>query len=127
MLNVHKVITLIKANNLKIGSFCTDRLGVPRQYLPELSRGKRKLENVPDELIFTIAKELGTSYEYLTDQTDDPLPNYIGRLAETTLDRLKREVSDVIAAMPQDELELLHEWLEYSPEKREHIIEAMRK
>lgn len=125
MLNVHKTIQLIEANNFKIGGFCTDKLGVPRQYFPELLRGKRKIENVPDELIFTIAKELGTSYEYLTDITDDPAPNFIGRLAESTQERLKREVIDKISSMNPDELETLDKLLHLSPEKREYLAKAV--
>lgn len=125
MLNVHKAVELIEANNFKIGGFCTDKLGVPRQYFPELLRGKRKIENVPDELIFTMAKELGTSYEYLTDLTDDPAPDFIGRLAESTQERLKREVIDKVSAMSTAELETLKILLNLPAEKREYLSKAV--
>lgn len=107
MFNINKAVNLIEANGLKKGKFCTDKLGVPRQYLDELERGKRKIENVPEDIVFKMARELGTSFEYLMDITDDPDPNFLLRETESLEERIVHEVMYKLAEMPEEQKETL--------------------
>lgn len=69
MVNVTKIKELAKQKGLKIGYLC-DKIGVGQTYIADVARGRNSM---PEEYIRTIAEILDTSYEYLTDQTDDPL------------------------------------------------------
>ena len=107
MFNINKAVNLIEANGLKKGKFCTDKLGVPRQYLDELERGKRKIENVPEDIVFKMARELGTSFEYLMDITDDPDPNFLLKETESLEERIVHEVMYKLAEIPEEHKESL--------------------
>lgn len=71
MVNITKIKELCKQKGLKQGFIC-QQLGVTKVYFNDILRGKNSM---PDERIRKVAVLLGTSYEYLTDQTDDPAMN----------------------------------------------------
>lgn len=68
MVNTTKIRELSKQKGVKL-SFICGQLGVGRGYIIDIEKGKNSM---PDERIRKVAVLLGTSYEYLTDQTDDP-------------------------------------------------------
>lgn len=125
MFNINKAVSLIEANGLKKGKFCTDKLNVPRQYLDELERGKRKVENVPEEVVLKMARELGTSFEYLMDMTDDPDPNFLIRLTESTEERIVHEVMGKLADMPEDQKETLSRLLALPPDEFRRAMDML--
>ena len=70
MVNTTKLKALAKSKGIKI-SFLCEQFGLHRSYINNIERGKATM---PDERIHKIARILNTTYEYLTDQTDDPKP-----------------------------------------------------
>lgn len=70
MVNINKVKTLAKNKGMKLSYICT-ALGYSNAYLTDVEKGKSKMS---DDKIRALAAILITSYEYLTDQTDDPSP-----------------------------------------------------
>lgn len=68
MVNVLKIKSLCKEKGIKQGWLC-QQLGLAYVYLNDVAKGKSAM---PDDRIRQIAVMLGTTYEYLTDQTDDP-------------------------------------------------------
>lgn len=125
MFNINKAISLIEANGLKKGKFCTDKLGVPRQYLDELERGKRKIENVPEDVVLKMARELGTSFEYLMDITDDPDPNFLAKTSESLEERIVHEVMYKLAEMTSEEKEDLSGLLNLPPEEFKRALDMV--
>ena len=69
MVNVSKIKSLAKLKGITIAFICSS-VGMQRGYLNDVAAGKT---NMPEDRIRTIADILDTSYEYLTDQTDDPI------------------------------------------------------
>lgn len=70
MVNITKIKALAKQSGIKTGYLC-EQLGVNHTYLSNVATGKNSMS---DERICKIAEILHTTYEYLTDQTDDPAP-----------------------------------------------------
>lgn len=69
MVNIPKIKALIKQNGLKISHVCS-QLGLSHTYFADVAAGKTTM---PNDRIYKVAELLNTSYEYLTDQTDDPV------------------------------------------------------
>lgn len=69
MVNVSKIKSLAKLKGITIAFICSS-VGMQRGYLNDVAAGKT---NMPEDRIRTIAEILDTSYEFLTDQTDDPI------------------------------------------------------
>ena len=70
MVYINKIKTLAKNQGITIAFICK-QLGNGRGYLNDVANGKNTM---PDERIRKTAQILGTTFEYLTDQTDDPKP-----------------------------------------------------
>lgn len=68
--NIDKVKCTARAQGMKIKYICGE-LGLAETYLSNVKNGK---DRMTDDRLYKIADILGTSYEYLTDQTDDPRP-----------------------------------------------------
>lgn len=89
MVNISKIKNICKSKGIKIGYLC-EQLGLTNSYLSDVSRGKNTMS---DERIHKIASLLDTTYEYLTDQTDNPEPEahpeVITNKTATTEDDLK--------------------------------------
>lgn len=68
MVNIHRIKTLIKLKGMKIGHVCAC-LGLTHTYFSDVEKGKSTMS---DERIYKVADILGTTYEYLTNQTDNP-------------------------------------------------------
>lgn len=101
--NIDKIKCLAKERGLKIKFICGE-LGLSETYLSNCKNGK---DRMTEDRLRKIAEILGTTYEYLTDQTDDPLPT-LARLADMAAsleERIIHEVMDKIAVMTDDQLE----------------------
>lgn len=122
MVNINKVIDRIEEKGYKKGKFCTDVLGVPRQYLDEIVRGKRNINNVTEEMVFQMAEALDTSVEYLNDLTDDPTPDFLIRSAGTLRDKIQNEVTAKLNKMTDDQKKLLERILKMSPEDAKKVL-----
>lgn len=68
MLNINKVKGLAKQKGLSL-SFVLSKINEQPSYLFNLAKGKRKIN---EHKIKVLADALGTTYAYLTDETDDP-------------------------------------------------------
>lgn len=70
MVNINKIKTLAKSKGITIAYIC-EQVGMGRGYLNDIARSNNTM---PDERINKIAQTLNTTYDYLTDKTDDPSP-----------------------------------------------------
>ncbi len=70
MVNYNKLQGLLKEKGLS-QSFVSEKIGMSRNYLKDC---KRLNTDIPMDRLNLIAETLGTTIEYLTDQTDDPSP-----------------------------------------------------
>lgn len=93
MVNITKIKTLCKERGIKQGFICT-QFGVGSSYLNDVSKGKNSMS---DERIAKVAEILGTSYGYLTDQTDDPSPVPGEPIPKTELELMKDMATDLLA------------------------------
>lgn len=75
MVNVDRIKELANQQGLKLCKL-QELIGVSRYYLSDINAGKY---NMPADRVQKIAQILGTSYEYLTNQTDDPSPELFVR------------------------------------------------
>lgn len=69
LVNITKIKTLAKIKGIKQSYLC-DRLGLTKCYFNDVERGRNTMS---DERIIKIANLLGTTYDYLTDKTDNPV------------------------------------------------------
>lgn len=112
MVNVNKIKFLCKAQGVKQGFLCA-QLELSTSYLNDVQNGKNTMS---DERIFKVAKLLNTTYEYLTDVTDDPSPDYAGRQAESAEDKLIRTVTERVKTLSPEQIGILQELFTESPE-----------
>jgi repressor LexA len=68
MVNITRIKELCKQKGIKQKYLC-EQFGVASVYLNDVQKGKNTMS---EDRIRTIADILGTTYEYLTDQTDRP-------------------------------------------------------
>ena len=118
--NIQKIKDLARAKGIKIKFICSE-LGLSETYLSNVQNGKDKMT---EERLFKIASILGTSFEYLIDVTDDPEPNFIGRTAEALHDKVSLILASV-AAMSDEEQEILHKLVALPEEKRAKMLAAI--
>lgn len=126
MVNVTKIRSLCKDKGIKMSYVC-EQLGLARNYLNNVESGKNTMS---EERILTVARILGTSFEYLTDLTDDPDPNFIKRSAETLEEKIIHEVMEKVFVMPKEQLETLYKMFGQSDEdfaRTMEVIKAMQK
>ena len=89
------------------------QLEVSISYLNDVQEGKNTMS---DERNFKIARLLNTTYEYLTDATDDSSPDYKGRTAESAEDRLIRTVTERVKTLSSEQIGILQVIFEDTPE-----------
>lgn len=80
MVNINKIKALAKSKGISITYIC-EQFGTGRGYLNDVARGRNSMS---DERIRKTAQILNTTYEYLTDQTDDPSPQPNKKTPEIT-------------------------------------------
>ena len=101
-MNIQKVKALADAQGIKYGKVC-EAVGKKHTYLNDIAKGI--IKNVPEENVLTIARFLGTSFEYLMDITDDPEPDFIARSAESLENQIVNEMIYRLTAMPAEQQE----------------------
>lgn len=111
--NIGKIKELAKSRGIKIKFICS-QLGLSETYLSNVKNGK---DRMTEERLFKIAKILGTSFEYLTDMTDDPEPDFIIRTAGTLQDKLQNEVITKMNSTTEEQKKLIGMILKMSPEE----------
>lgn len=71
MVNINKIKELAKERGIKL-VYLIDKLGLTsRTYFNDVEKNQR---DIPDERLAIIARELGTTVEYLRDETDVKTP-----------------------------------------------------
>ena len=116
--NIGKIKELAKSRGIKIKFICS-QLGLSETYLSNVKNGK---DRMTEERLFKIAEILGTSFEYLTDMTDDPEPDFIIRTAGTLQDKLQNEVITKMNSMTEEQKKLIGMILKMSPEETKKVL-----
>lgn len=125
MVNVNKIKELCRTKGVKQGYLCS-QLGVGYSYLNDVSKGKNTMS---DDRIFKVAKMLDTTFEYLTDLTDNPDPNFSAEKAESPEEKLIHTVIERVMQLSPEQVEVLQRIFEESPEdfdKALAVWKAMR-
>lgn len=123
MLNVNKTKSLAKAKGIKISHVCTE-LGFGHTYLNDIAKGKGKPPD--DSAIFKIARMLDTTYEYLTDQTDDPDPHSAAKQAESPEEKLIHTVIERAMQLSPEQIEILQEVFESKEEDFDRALSVWK-
>lgn len=108
MVNITKIKELCKTRGIKQGYLCA-QLGVAKGYFNDVERGKNTM---PDERIHKIAKMLDTSYDYLTDQTDDPAPIVGEPIPQSELDQLRDMATELLNKLDEPDLKAVFAFLQ---------------
>lgn len=122
MVNIPKIRALCKEKGIKMSYIC-EQLGLARNYLNNVEKGQNTMS---EERVLTVARILGTSFEYLMDITDDPEPNFLKRSAETMEEKIIHEVTEKVFTMPKDQLETLYEMLGQSEEDFKRTLDVFK-
>lgn len=107
MINLERLRTLSKEKGLSLSYICS-QLGVARVYFIDVERHNRA---IPEDRMKKIADLLGTTVEYLTDESDDPAPK------QKKPDAISDELWNMIQNDPKA-LVLLEMILKMTPEQR---------
>lgn len=93
MCNIDKIKALAREKGVKIKYICS-QLGLSETYLSNVKNGK---DRMTQERLEQIASILETTVEYLTDETDDPLPKE--KEPVQALDEVEQEVISILRGM----------------------------
>lgn len=108
MVNIARVRAIAKEKGIKIGYIC-DQLGMKNSYLADVANGKNSMS---DERITKIAEILGTSYAYLTDETDDPAPIIGEPIPQSEIDKLRDMATDLLKKLDEPDLKAVFAFLQ---------------
>lgn len=122
MVNIDKIKTLAKSKGISI-SFICEQFGAGRGYLNDIARGKNTMS---DDRIFKVARLLGTTYDYLTDVTDDPDPNYAAKQAESPEEKLIHKVIERTTTMTGDQIDTLDKIFSMEDDDLDHILSVLK-
>ena len=78
---------------------------------------------MPDDRIRKIADTLGTSYEYLTDQTDDPAPPMI--IFSSEKKTIVNHMVEVLREVNEEQRQILTNVLLLPSDKLTHIMQGI--
>ena len=122
MVNIAKIRNLCKEKGIKM-SFLCDQFGLHRSYFNNIERGKATMS---EERIYTVARILGTSFEYLTDITDDPDPNFLARSAQSMEEKLIQLFMQRVFALQPEQLQIIEKLLEQSDEEFSRSLDVIK-
>jgi transcriptional regulator with XRE-family HTH domain len=122
MVNIDKIKTLAKSKGISV-SFICEQFGTARGYLNDIARGKNSMS---DDRIFKVARLLDTTYDYLTDLTDDPDPNYAAKQAESPEEKLIHKVIERTMTMTGDQIDTLDKIFSMEDEDLDHILSVLK-
>lgn len=122
--NIDKIKSLAREQGIKIKYICS-QLGLCETYLSNVKNGK---DRMTDERLYKIADILGTTYEYLTDQTEDPNPKTADIIASAD-SADEKVVLMLIARLPElsgDDIDILEALLSLPKQEFSRYIEILR-
>lgn len=124
MVNIDKIKKLCKTQGIKQVFLC-EKLGLQKVYLNDVARGKSTMS---DERIRRIADILGTTYEYLTDQTENPLPQTADIIASagSVDESLVLKLMDKLNGTTADEKEVLDTLLTLDKQDFSRCLEVVK-
>lgn len=123
MVNINKIKELAKSKGIKIGFICSE-LGFTNTYLNDIEKGKSK--KIHPDTIHKIARILGTTYDYLTDLTDDPDPNYAAKNAESPDERLIHKFITLVPQLSPEQMGTMEQILDSSEEELDRILSVVK-
>jgi transcriptional regulator with XRE-family HTH domain len=97
--DIDRVKQLIKDKGLKQKHICA-QLGLSETYLSNVKNGKDKMTV---ERLNKIAAMLDTSYEYLTNQTDNPLPAELTRITQSQDETVALSLIGKLSTLTEDQ------------------------
>lgn len=119
MVNINKIKELCQSRGIKQTYLC-EQLGLQKVYLNDVAKRGGKM---PDDRIRKIADTLGTSYEYLTDQTDDPTPHMIILSSEEKT--IVNHMVKVLREVNEEQRQIFTNVLLLPPDKLTHIMQGI--
>lgn len=119
MVNINKIKELCQSRGIKQTYLC-EQLGLQKVYLNDVAKRGGKM---PDDRIRKIADTLGTSYEYLTDQTDDPTPPMIIFSSEEKT--IVNHMVEVLREVNEEQRQILTNVLLLPSDKLTHIMQGI--
>lgn len=114
MINLERLRSLAKAKGLSLSYICA-QIGVARVYFIDVERYNR---TIPEDRLAKIAELLGTTVEYLTDQTDDPSPQQKkpalteSQIDLDEIDPVKAELIKSVLSMKREDVEKISQFFD---------------
>lgn len=122
MVNIDKIKSLAKSKGIKIKYIC-NQLGLSETYLSNCKNGK---DRMTDDRLFKIAQILNTTYDYLTDLTDDPDPNYAAKQAESPEEKLIHLFIEKVMRLDPEQKETLEKIFSMEDDDLDHILSVLK-
>ncbi len=122
MVNTTKIRELAKAKGVKL-SFICDQFGLHRSYINNIERGKA---NMSDDRIYEVARMLDTTFEYLTDQTDDPDPRVFEKQTDSPQERLVHAVMNRAFTLSDEDATLLADIFDSDVESFDKVLTILK-
>ncbi len=119
MVNVDKIKALAKDKGISVTYLC-QQFGMGRGYLNDVAKAGGKM---PEDRIRKIVESLETSYEYLTDQTDDPAPPTIIFSSEEQM--IVNHMVEVLREVNEEQRQILTNVLLLPTDKLTHIMQGI--
>lgn len=116
-----RIIELAKSKGIKIGALCK-KVNKSHTYLSAVAKGE--VSEIPEEYLNEFVKTLGTTKTYLIGLHDDPDPEFIKRTAEALQENIS-PIVELLAAMSDEEQEILHKLVALPEEKRAKLLAAI--
>lgn len=123
MVNINKIKDLCQSRGIKQTYLC-EQLGLQKVYLNDVAKRGGKM---PDDRIRKIADTLGTSYEYLTDQTDDPTPPTINKDALNSQEEaVVKHMVEVLREVDENQREILVDVLLLPADEITQVLQGVK-
>lgn len=119
MVNVDKIKALAKDKGISVTYLC-QQFGMGRGYLNDVAKAGGKM---PEDRIRKIVESLETSYEYLTDQTDDPAPPTIILSSEEKT--IVNHMVEVLREVNEEQRQILTNVLLLPSDKLTYIMQGI--
>ncbi len=120
--NIDRIKSLIKDKGLKQKHICA-QLGLAETYLSNVKNGKDKMT---EERLIKIASMLGTTYEYLTDQSDDPNPPRLSQIAPTEEERLVHKLMELLPSLSAEQRDTISRLFSLPESEMNRALEMLR-
>lgn len=122
MVNTTKIRKLAKVKGIKL-SFICEQFGLHRSYINNIERGRA---NMSDDRIYEVAELLNTTYEYLTDQIDDPDPRVFEKQTDTPQEHLVHAVMNRAPTLSDEDVSLLADIFDSDDEDFAKVLAVLK-